>query len=297
MAYSHLVWIYFAASIVLITALDPEFSLPALCENATTTECVIEGKNISAHTIDINVNYSFIIINSIIREHACDVLYFCTDSSITISTTGNVTLINSTISAAIFYLTAAFVTIDKGSVITVAAQGPVLTTEGASDGLDGNGGGHGGTGASVYLCRALSPNPSPPQTGLGFGFSNLNAPYDFGGSSNGINFVPHSNTKSTRGGGILWLLASGAVAVSGRLCADGGFGSSITDESICKCHACACGAGGGAGGSINIVAATILIGDDGFVSAVGGDSEDSGGGGGGIVSMTASAIIGASQVK
>jgi hypothetical protein len=274
-------------------------ALDLLCHNVTS-ECYIIGQNLTLdEPVSVNVTYSITLIDSELRERVCFVPYLCSDSSIDITTQGNITLINSTVSAALIDLSASYLTVDASSVITVSGRGPYSTTAISSDGVGGTGGGHGGTGADVYLCRDLAPLPNPPTSGLGFGFSALDAPYDFGGSSASIQYSLHDKIEYARGGGILWLEASNTVTIVGTLSADGAYGPSVSDDSACKCpqRPCACGPGGGGGGTIYIGATAIVIVGGGFISAVGGDSGDSGGGGGGIVTFNAPALIGASQVR
>jgi hypothetical protein len=273
------------------------------CVNVTG-ECIIDGRNVSlTSSITQSVNFSIVLINSHITAPTCELPYSCDDASITLSTPGNISLVNSSIAASVIFLTAAFIEIGANSMITVAARGPLKTRFGTpvpSDGQVGHGGGHGGTGADVFLCRALSPLPSPAFNGQGFGFSTLDSPYDFGGSSSSIQFSHRSQLRVTRGGGILWLSATiGSITIAGNVCADGGMGESEMSTEACQCQRppCACGPGGGAGGSVNVVAGAIIMTGGGTVSAVGGDSADSGGGGGGIVSFSAPVIIGASQVS
>ena len=227
---------------------------------------------------------------------------------------GNVTLRNTTIWAASLNLTlagsGARLLIDNTSRIQADGMGPKPSGSGLDpgEGEMGTGGGHGGSAAYVYACRPGAPTS---QSGRGFGYGSLAAPFEFGGASSGFS---EGLRSVTRGGGRLWLsVPSGSLQLNGFLSADGSAG---LHEPSCGGGGSLCGPGGGGGGSIYLQAWTLALapsvaeaaGEEGaglgggswedgspLISAVGGDSADTGGGGGGVVAIIAGdALLGQS---
>ncbi len=151
-------------------------------------------------------------------------------------------------------------TVDAGGAISVDGNGNRASSGNgfgytSSSGIRG-GGGHGGFGAA---------NPS----GYGGAYGSIQSPTaagSGGGSGSGSSYSPLGGA----GGGVLRLTVTGALAVNGRVSANGKNGD--------------VNSGGGSGGSIWITASTLA--GSGTISANGGGGNGLGGGGaGGRISL------------
>ncbi|KAG2586487.1 hypothetical protein PVAP13_5NG039900 [Panicum virgatum] len=140
---------------------------------------------------------------------------------------------------------------------TALAGKPPDRTSGVPTGTHGDGGGHGGRGASCFVKDGQTQEDS--WGGDAYAWSDLEHPCSYG-SKGGSTSV--EKDYSGAGGGIVWLFAQDLV-MNGTVLADGGDSSEK--------------GGGGSGGSIYIKAATMHGG--GKISASGGDGLAGGGGG------------------
>ncbi|XP_022793690.1 uncharacterized protein LOC111332593 [Stylophora pistillata] len=135
-----------------------------------------------------------------------------------------------------------------------------------------HGGGHGGRGGGFYQDR---------NTTRLYGWTYFDTTYLLGGST-GTNLF---TSKSGSGGGAIELIANdGTLTLNAAIKADG-YSSGNTSDDHC--------AGGSSGGLIRLQGDRVVIGKDGSLSAVGGDSGFSsnhsyrcgGGGGGGVIQV------------
>ncbi|WVZ96825.1 hypothetical protein U9M48_042413 [Paspalum notatum var. saurae] len=156
-------------------------------------------------------------------------------------------------------LAASNITLADGAVLdtTALAGDPPDQTSGVPTGTYGDGGGHGGRGASCFVKKGQSQEDS--WGGDTYAWSALKAPNSYGSRG--------GSTSSEKdygggGGGVVWLFA-GEIVMNGTVLADGGDGGTK--------------GGGGSGGSIYLKAATMQGG--GKVSACGGNGLAGGGGG------------------
>lgn len=162
-----------AIVLAALTASTPLADAFLFCQNATAAVCRLE--NVVVHLsgpVILETNDTYEIINSVIVAQQCTADP-CFGASVSVTTTGNITFLNSSLTAAVISLSAAYVSLDNASVVSASGQGPPTTDGpfGQADGRFGTGGGHGGTGAAIYLCRAgVAPNPPSPN-GQGFGFA------------------------------------------------------------------------------------------------------------------------------
>uniref|UniRef100_M8BRJ1 DUF8003 domain-containing protein n=1 Tax=Aegilops tauschii TaxID=37682 RepID=M8BRJ1_AEGTA len=167
-------------------------------------------------------------------------------------------------------LAAANITIADTVIVNTSglAGDPPDRTSGVPTGTHGDGGGHGGRGASCYVKDGQSQEDS--WGGDAYAWSDLEHPFSYG-SKGGSTSV--EKDYGGVGGGILWLFADDLL-MNGTVLADGGDSS---DKG-----------GGGSGGSIYIKAETmfslsdLLLGDRhgaGKISASGGNGLAGGGGG------------------
>ncbi|KAK3160574.1 hypothetical protein QOZ80_1BG0061360 [Eleusine coracana subsp. coracana] len=140
---------------------------------------------------------------------------------------------------------------------TALAGDPPDRTSGVPTGTHGDGGGHGGRGASCYVKDGQTQEDS--WGGDAYAWSDLEHPLSYG-SKGGSTSV--EKDYGGAGGGIVWLFAKDLL-MNGTVLADGGASSEK--------------GGGGSGGSIYIKAATMHGG--GKISASGGDGLAGGGGG------------------
>ncbi|EES02326.1 hypothetical protein BDA96_03G040300 [Sorghum bicolor] len=140
---------------------------------------------------------------------------------------------------------------------TALAGDPPDRTSGVPTGTHGDGGGHGGRGASCFVKEGQTQEDS--WGGDAYAWSDLEHPWSYG-SKGGSTSV--EKDYGGAGGGIVWLFAEELV-MNGTVLADGG-------DSNEK-------GGGGSGGSIFIKAASMHGG--GKISASGGDGLAGGGGG------------------
>lgn len=271
------------------------------CANGTAVvTCLVENEVI---VLDGPVNFvsnaSFVFINSNITARPCTGDP-CRESTVSLTSLfGNITFMNSSLTAAVVSFEAVQVSIDNTSLILASGRGPPITSTPFADGVLGTGGGHGGSGAPIYLCRqGIAPDPSI-RNGQGFGFGSLADPASFGGASAGFQDFNDEFREISRGGGKVSLTAIESVSLAGRIEVDGASGLSDTVHCLGNCRgACGCGPGGGAGGSVLLFAPLISIAEEqGFISAVGGGSEDSGGGGGGVIAFVGAVVRGASSVR
>ena len=270
------------------------------CPNGTAAAtCLVKNEVIVLDgPVNVVSNASFIFINSNITALPCTGDP-CRESTVSLTSLfGNITFVNSSLTAAVVSFEAVQVSIDNASLISASGRGPPMTTTPFADGIFGTGGGHGGSGAPIYLCRqGVAPDPTI-RNGQGFGFGSLADPASFGGASAGFQDFNDEIKEISRGGGKVSLTAVESVSLAGRIEVDGASGLSDTVHCLGNCRgSCGCGPGGGAGGSVLLFAPLISIAEQGFISAVGGGSEDSGGGGGGVIAFVGALVRGASSVR
>ncbi|KAM0944757.1 hypothetical protein DsansV1_C11g0112261 [Dioscorea sansibarensis] len=148
----------------------------------------------------------------------------------------------------------------EGSVVntTALAGDPPPQTSGEPSGLNGDGGGHGGRGASCYVKKGQTPEDS--WGGDAYAWSSLAKPDCFGSKGGSTS---QEKDYGGGGGGRIWLEIKDVLEVDGVICSDGGEGGS---------HG-----GGGSGGSIYITASKLK--GSGKFSASGGNGVAGGGGG------------------
>lgn len=140
---------------------------------------------------------------------------------------------------------------------TALAGDPPDKTSGVPTGTYGDGGGHGGRGASCYVKKGQAQEDS--WGGDTYAWPNLKTPDSYG-SKGGSTSV--EKDYGGGGGGVVWLFAE-EIVMNGTVLADGGDGGTK--------------GGGGSGGSIYLKAATMQGG--GKISACGGNGLSGGGGG------------------
>ncbi|AQK84594.1 hypothetical protein ZEAMMB73_Zm00001d037696 [Zea mays] len=156
-------------------------------------------------------------------------------------------------------LAAANITLGEDAVIDTTALGgdPPDQTSGVPTGTYGDGGGHGGRGASCFVKKGQAQEDS--WGGDSYAWSALKTPNNYG-SKGGSTTV--EKDYGGGGGGVVWLFAE-EIVMNGTVLADGGDGGTK--------------GGGGSGGSIYLKASTMQGG--GKISACGGNGLAGGGGG------------------
>uniref|UniRef100_A0A0E0DMX4 DUF8003 domain-containing protein n=1 Tax=Oryza meridionalis TaxID=40149 RepID=A0A0E0DMX4_9ORYZ len=156
-------------------------------------------------------------------------------------------------------LSAANITLSSDAVIdtTALAGDPPDKTSGVPTGSYGDGGGHGGRGASCYVKEGQAQEDS--WGGDMYAWAELKTPNSYG-SKGGSTSV--EKDYGGGGGGVVWLFAKD-IMMNGTILANGGDGGTK--------------GGGGSGGSIYLKAKTMQGG--GTISACGGDGLAGGGGG------------------
>ncbi|GJM94810.1 hypothetical protein PR202_ga11489 [Eleusine coracana subsp. coracana] len=156
-------------------------------------------------------------------------------------------------------LAAASITLDDDAVIdtTALAGDPPGQTSGVPTGTYGDGGGHGGRGASCHVRKGQTLEDS--WGGDFYAWAELKTPNSYGSKGGSTSA---EKDYGGGGGGVVWLFAK-EIVMNGTVLADGGDGGSK--------------GGGGSGGSIYLKAATMQGG--GKVSACGGNGLAGGGGG------------------
>ncbi|XP_062230954.1 uncharacterized protein LOC133928568 isoform X2 [Phragmites australis] len=156
-------------------------------------------------------------------------------------------------------LAAANITLGDDAVVDTAALAgdPPDQTSGVPTGTYGDGGGHGGRGASCYVKEGQVQEDS--WGGDTYSWVELKTPNSYG-SKGGSTTV--EKDYGGGGGGVVWLFAE-EILMNGTVLADGGDGGTK--------------GGGGSGGSIYLKAATMR--GCGKISACGGNGLAGGGGG------------------
>ncbi|XP_078432105.1 uncharacterized protein LOC144703731 isoform X2 [Wolffia australiana] len=156
------------------------------------------------------------------------------------------------------------ISLAEGSVVNTTALGgePPSQTSGRPSGIHGDGGGHGGRGASCYRKEGQAPEDS--WGGDAYSWSTLMQPDSYG-SRGGT--TSREKDYGGGGGGCIKFNVTGFVQVDGLLACNGGDGGLK--------------GGGGSGGSVYILA--LKMNGVGNISASGGSGY--GGGGGGRVSL------------
>lgn len=132
---------------------------------------------------------------------------------------------------------AANMSVAEGAAVNVTALGgdPPEQTSGAGSGTHGDGGGHGGRGASCYVKDGDTAEDS--WGGDVYAWDSLMMPTSYGSKGGSTSLeVDYGG----RGGGRVMLKAKDVLEVDGVICADGGDGDLV--------------GGGGSGGSIYIIA-------------------------------------------
>ncbi|PKA55884.1 hypothetical protein AXF42_Ash014556 [Apostasia shenzhenica] len=148
---------------------------------------------------------------------------------------------------------------DEAMLNTAALAGdPPPQTSGAATGVHGDGGGHGGRGASCFVKGGQSQDDS--WGGDAYAWSTLTMPDSYGSKGGSTSL---EEDFGGGGGGRLWLEIEELLEVNGTISADGGNGGPK--------------GGGGSGGSIYIFASKMK--GIGKISASGGDGLAGGGGG------------------
>nr|XP_009388553.1 PREDICTED: uncharacterized protein LOC103975341 isoform X1 [Musa acuminata subsp. malaccensis] len=148
---------------------------------------------------------------------------------------------------------------DGAAIDTTALAGdPPPRTSGSPAGINGDGGGHGGRGASCVVKEGQTQEDS--WGGDAYSWSTLTEPISYGSKGGSTS---REKDYGGGGGGRVYLLVKDALEVNGSITADGGEGGSL--------------GGGGSGGSIFINAAKMR--GTGKISASGGSGLAGGGGG------------------
>ncbi|CAL9125861.1 uncharacterized protein LOC135582680 [Musa acuminata AAA Group] len=192
-----------------------------------------------------------------------DVVLSCSVAgcSIVVNLTGEIRIgRNAKIAAGTVRMQAGNMSLAEGAAIdTVALAGdPPPQTSGVPTGTNGDGGGHGGRGASCVVKEGQTQEDS--WGGDAYSWSTLMKPDNYGSKG--------SSTSTEKdygggGGGRVYLVVNDVIEVNGSITADGGEGGSL--------------GGGGSGGSIFISAAKMK--GTGKISASGGSGLAGGGGG------------------
>ncbi|TVU17139.1 hypothetical protein EJB05_33155 [Eragrostis curvula] len=156
-------------------------------------------------------------------------------------------------------LAASSITLDDDAVVdtTALAGDPPDKTSGVPTGTYGDGGGHGGRGASCYVKKGQAQEDS--WGGDFYAWGELKTPNSYGSKGGSTST---EKDYGGGGGGVVWLFAK-EIVMNGTVLADGGDGGTK--------------GGGGSGGSIYLKAATMRGG--GKISACGGNGLAGGGGG------------------
>ncbi|KAJ6813534.1 uncharacterized protein M6B38_141930 [Iris pallida] len=180
---------------------------------------------------------------------------------VAVNLSGSIRLGNrSSIVAGRVYLIAANITVPGDAVVntTALAGDPPEHTTGTPSTAKGDGGGHGGRGASCFVKEGQAPEDS--WGGDAYSWAGLEKPDSYGSRGG-------STSREVKygggGGGWIWLKVVDLIDLDGVVSADGGDGG--TDG------------GGGSGGSIFIVASKMK--GIGNISASGGNGLAGGGGG------------------
>ncbi|KAG0456405.1 hypothetical protein HPP92_024193 [Vanilla planifolia] len=148
---------------------------------------------------------------------------------------------------------------DMALLNTAALAGdPPPQTSGAATGVYGDGGGHGGRGASCFVKEGQTQDDT--WGGDAYAWSTLTKPNSYGSKGGSTSL---EEDYGGGGGGQIWLEIDEVLEVNGTISAEGGDGGSK--------------GGGGSGGSIYILATKMKGG--GIISASGGDGVAGGGGG------------------
>lgn len=181
--------------------------------------------------------------------------------TVLVNLSGSITLgRGSAIVAGTVKLAASSMSIGEGASLSTAslAGEPPPQTSGAATGVHGDGGGHGGRGASCFLRDGQAQDDS--WGGDTYAWSTLMLPSSYGSKGGSTSL---EEDFGGAGGGRVWLEIEEVLDVNGTISADGGEGGLK--------------GGGGSGGSIFISAAKMKGG--GKISASGGDGLAGGGGG------------------
>lgn len=190
----------------------------------------------------------------------------------------NLTLVNTTLVAPWVTIDAAVLQLDALSVVNATAMGTYPSAEARIDGKNGGGGGHGGRGGCG--CSA-NTNACPVGAVRGESWGSILTSVSAAVASQGE--PGGSAAADALGGGVIYLVASQAMAMSGQLLAEGGRSSS-SSSAVDLRSAAAGGAvsaaaaeagaptGGGAGGSVTLIVAGGLgqISGSGTISVRGG---------------------------
>ncbi|ONK80989.1 uncharacterized protein A4U43_C01F24020 [Asparagus officinalis] len=148
---------------------------------------------------------------------------------------------------------------DGAAVNTTALGGdPPEQTSGAGTGTHGDGGGHGGRGASCYVQDGETAEES--WGGDVYAWDSLTKPWSFGSKGGSTSL---EMDYGGGGGGRIMMVVKDVLEVNGVISADGGDGGWM--------------GGGGSGGSIHIIANKLT--GNGNISASGGNGVAGGGGG------------------
>ncbi|WOL09055.1 hypothetical protein Cni_G17808 [Canna indica] len=143
---------------------------------------------------------------------------------------------------------------------TALAGDPPPQTSGAPSGIHGDGGGHGGRGASCFVKEGQTQEDS--WGGDSYSWSSLTEPVSYGSKGGSTS---REKDYGGGGGGQVYLVVKDTLEVDGSITADGGDGGDL--------------GGGGSGGSIYVNASKMKGTGIGKISASGGNGLAGGGGG------------------
>ncbi|KAG6466027.1 hypothetical protein ZIOFF_076177 [Zingiber officinale] len=219
----------------------------SLCEVHTSVQL--------SNDVFVKANGSFVVYPDVVLS--CP-LAGC---SLVINLTGEIRIgHNAKIVAGKVRLAAGNMSLADGAAIntTALAGDPPTQTSGAPSGIDGDGGGHGGRGASCVVKEGQTQEDS--WGGDAYSWSSLTVPVSYGSKGGSTS---REKDYGGGGGGQIFFIVKDFLEVNGSLLADGGEGGSL--------------GGGGSGGSI-YVNATKMKGT-GMISASGGCGLAGGGGG------------------
>ncbi|KAG6539021.1 hypothetical protein ZIOFF_004173 [Zingiber officinale] len=201
----------------------------SLCEVHTSVQL--------SNDVFVKANGSFVVYPDVVLS--CP-LAGC---SLVINLTGEIRIgHNAKIVAGKVRLAAGNMSLADGAAIntTALAGDPPTQTSGAPSGIDGDGGGHGGRGASCVVKEGQTQEDS--WGGDAYSWSSLTVPVSYGSKGGSTS---REKDYGGGGGGQIFFIVKDFLEVNGSILADGGEGGSL--------------GGGGSGGSIYVNATKIKV--------------------------------------
>jgi hypothetical protein len=179
---------------VLLSIVAGQPTPQTLCPNdAPGSLCTVFNQSITFQAgLSLSFQGSVIFSNSSISSGPCDSVA-CPAHSLWLTVGGNLSLVATTFTVPSAQILAnGAILIDSLSIINSTGAGPLSLF---SEGSQGAGGGHGGSGAE-------SPYNGGGVPGQANGLANLTSPFDFGGAAS---FLSFSGLSFSRGGGRIWV--------------------------------------------------------------------------------------------